>query len=349
MSGIFAEQETSRYCFHVDTSLTYWEVDWLFVALGKPALMQEQRLNLPLNPLRAFAIASRHKTFTAAARELGVSQVAISRQIAILENYLNVSLFERGTRSAKLTDVGRAFGLEIAGLFDELENATHRIISQETQSTVNLRVHPTLAHLWLMPRLPDFMQKYPDIRVRFDTRVEPLDFRGTHLDVAVQLGSGHWKDAKARKLWDEEIDVICSADYLEKVGPLEKPADVERCELLHSRYRRRAWEHWAETIGVQIDYRRGMEFDTSLLTFSAAEQGFGLAIGQLGLLDDLVGRGRLVRPFDMRIATGASFYVTWPTTASVNVKTKKFIDWLLGQVGESPEFYSGSKVVLSQP
>jgi LysR family glycine cleavage system transcriptional activator len=305
--------------------------------------MQEQRLNLPLNPLRAFAIASRHKTFTAAAKELGVSQVAISRQIAILENYLNVSLFERGTRSAKLTDIGRAFGLEIAGLFDELEHATHRIISQETQSTVNLRVHPTFAHHWLMPRLPDFMQKFPDIKVRFDTRVEPLDFRGTHLDVAVQLGSGHWKDAKARKLWNEEIDVVCSAEYLEKVGPLETPQDVTRCDLLHARYRRRAWEHWAETIGIQIEYHRGMEFDTSLLTFSAAEQGFGLAVGQLGLLDETVSQGRLVRPFGMQIATGASFYVTWPTTASVNVKTKRFIDWLLGQVGEPAEFFTASK------
>ena len=92
-----------------------------------------------------------------------------------------------------------------------------------------------------------------------------------------------------------------------------------------------------------------MEFDTSLLTFSAAEQGFGLAIGQLGLLDDMVGQGRLVRPFDMRIATGASFYVTWPTTASVNVKTKRFIDWLLGQVGEPAEFFTASKASAGQP
>jgi len=322
-------------------SLTYSKFDMLFVVQGKHLVMQERRLNLPLNPLRAFAIASRHKTFTAAARELGVSQVAISRQIAILENYLNVTLFDRGTRSAKLTDVGRAFGLEIAGLFDELERATLRMISHETESTVNLRVHPTMAHHWLMPKLSDFTRRFPDIRVRFDTRVEPLDFRGTHLDVAVQLGTGNWRDARCRKLFDEVTDVVCSADYLKSMKEFTKPEHVRNGELLHARYRRRAWEFWSEAVGVPVDYNRGTEFDTSLLTFSAASQGFGLAIGQLGLLDDAIAEGKLIRPLNMRVPTGASFYVVWPTTISVNTKTKRFIDWLLEQVGQPPEFFSG--------
>lgn len=303
--------------------------------------MKRQRLNIPLNPIRAFAVASRHKTFTAAAKELGVSQVAVSRQIATLENYLNVSLFERGTRSAKLTDVGRAFGLEVVGLFDELEQAAQRLMNREAESTVNLRVHPTVAHYWLMPKLGDFRKKFPDIRVRFDTRVEPLDFRGIHLDASLQLGMGDWKDARARKLFDEEVDVVCSADYLSSIQQLTKPEHVVGAELLHARYRRRAWEFWSNAVGVSVDYNRGTEFDTSLLTFSAAQQGFGLAIGQLGVLDDVISEGRLVRPLSMRIPTGAAFYVVWPTTSSVNVKTKRFIDWLLDQVGQPHEFFTG--------
>jgi len=301
--------------------------------------MEERRINLPLNPLRAFAVASRHKTFTAAARELGVSQVAISRQIAILENYLNVTLFERGTRSAKLTDVGRAFGLEIAGLFDELERATLRIITHETERTVNLRVHPTVAHHWLMPKLPDFLRRFPDIRIRFDTRVEPLDFRGTHLDIALQLGTGNWRDARCRKLFDEVTDVICSPGYLSAMSELSQPDHVPSGHLLHARYRRRAWEFWSKAVGVHIDYNRGTEFETSLLTISAAEQGLGLAIGQLGILDDLISSGKLIRPLNRPIATGASFYAVWPTITSVNTNTKRFIDWLLEQVGEPPEFF----------
>lgn len=301
--------------------------------------MQSRRINLPLNPLRSFAVASRHKTFTAAAQELGVSQVAISRQISILEDYLDVSLFERGVRSAKLTEVGRAFGMEIAGLFDDLERATQRMISHETEGTVSLRVHPTVAHHWLMPKLMDFTRRHPDIRVRFDTRVEPLDFRGTHLDVALQLGTGDWRNARSLTLWEEEVDVVCSQSYLDSIGGLEKPEDVTKGELLHSRYRRRAWEFWARSLDLDMDFNRGMDFETSLLSFSAAQQGFGLAIGQLGLLDDMIAEGQLVRPLDMRIPTGAAFHVIWPTTVSVSVKTKRFIDWLLDQVGQPREFF----------
>jgi LysR family glycine cleavage system transcriptional activator len=304
--------------------------------------MQRRRINLPLNPLRSFAVASRHKTFTAAAKELGVSQVAISRQISILEDYLDVSLFERGVRSAKLTEVGRAFGLEISGLFDDLERATQRMISHETEGTVNLRVHPTVAHHWLMPKLLDFTRRHPDIRVRFDTRVEPLDFRGTHLDVALQLGNGDWRDSRTRKLWDEEVDVVCNRAYLESIGGLSHPEEVTKGELLHSRYRKRAWEFWARAVDVDMDFNTGTDFESSLLTFSAARQGFGLAIGQLGLLDDEITEGRLVRPLDMRIPTGAAFYVIWPTTVSVSVKTKRFVDWLLDQAGQPREFFKSS-------
>jgi len=301
--------------------------------------MQQRRPNLPLNPLRAFAVASRHKTFTAAAQELGVSQVAISRQIAVLENYLNVSLFERGSRSAKLTEVGRAFGLEISALFDELEGATQRIINQEIQSTINLRVYPTFAHHWLMPRLADFSTRHPDIRIRFDTRVEPLDFRGTHLDVAVQLGNGNWRDARCRKLFDEEVDVFCSQGYLDRLSAPPDLSRVAEYDLLHARYRRRAWEHWAEAVGAEISGHRPMEFDTSLLTFSAAGQGFGMAIGQLGLLDRSIDGARLVRPFNRPILTGSAFYVIWPTATSVSARARRFIDWLLEQAGEAPEFF----------
>lgn len=301
--------------------------------------MQRRRISLPLNPLRSFAVASRHKTFTAAAKELGVSQVAISRQISILEDYLNVSLFERGVRSAKLTEVGRAFGHEIAELFDDLERASQRMISHETDGTVNLRVYPTVAHHWLMPKLMDFKNQNADIRIRFDTAVEPLDFRGTHLDVALQLGKGDWRDTRSRKLWDEEIDVICSQSYLDSICGLNAPEDVGKGELLHSRYRRRAWEFWANAVGVDLEINSGTDFETSLLTYSAAEQGFGLAIGQLGVLNGLFAEGRLVRPLQMRIPTGAAFYVVWPTTTSVSLKTKRFIDWLLDQVSQPREFF----------
>lgn len=301
--------------------------------------MDQKYRNLPLNPLRAFAIASRHRSFTAAAHHMGVSQVAISRQIGILEGYLGVQLFERSSRSVKLTDVGRAFGQEIAGLFDELERATNRILTNENESTVNLRVYPTFAHHWLLPRLPEFTRAYPQYRVRLDTTVEPLDFRGTYLDVAVQLGHGAWREARSRKLFDEEVDVVCSPSYAGRLAALRATGDIGGAELLHSKYRRREWELWAAEAGLDISECKGTEFDSSLLTYSAAKLGYGLAVGQMQLLESEIAAGELVRPFSRVLKTGAAFYVVWPVTKSVSTKTRRFIDWLLETSHEQPEFF----------
>lgn len=294
--------------------------------------------NLPLNPLRAFAVASRHRTFTAAASQLGVSQVAISRQIATLENYLGVKLFERGSRSAKLTDVGRSFGHKIAELFDELENATQQLVSHENEKAINLRLYPTLAHHWLLPRLADFSAKFPQYQVRLDTVVEPLDFRSTYLDVALQLGYGTWRDAKSRKLFDEVVDVVCSPDYAARHNNFATLQDLNSAELLHARYRRREWEIWASQAGVGIDHRGGMEFDTSLLVYGAAKRGLGLAIGQVDLLRPEIQSGQLIRPLDKPVNTGAAFYLVWPTTKTVSPKTRNLIDWILELAGQRPEF-----------
>src|SRR5690606_29508871 len=106
--------------------------------------MAEKYRNLPLNPLRAFAIAAQYNTFTAAANYMGISQVAVSRQITVLEDYLGVQLFERRARSVKLTEVGRSFSREIIDLFHDLERATHRVLESEREQVVQLRIYPTL-------------------------------------------------------------------------------------------------------------------------------------------------------------------------------------------------------------
>jgi LysR family glycine cleavage system transcriptional activator len=299
--------------------------------------MKERHLNLPLNPLRAFAIASQHKTFTSAANYMGVTQVAISRQIAILESYLGVQLFERGSRAVKLTEVGRAFGQEIAGLFAELESATQRILTGEGENTIHLRVYPTFAHHWLMPRLPAFLAQFPEYSVRLDTHVELLDFRGTHLDLAIQLGHGNWRDARSRKLFDEEVDVVCSPEYAARHGNFETGfGDVV---MLQAKYRRREWNLWAAETSVDIDLGNGMDFDTSILTYSAAMQGLGLAVGQLDLVREEIDSGKLVCPFNRPVKTGLAFHIVWPTTKSTATQCKRFTDWLLETCGEKTEFF----------
>ena len=307
--------------------------------------MDRRYRDLPLNPLRAFAIASQHKTFTSAARYMGVSQVAISRQISTLEDYLGVKLFVRGARSVKLTDVGRTLGGEVSVLFEELERATHGVLSEESENTIKLRIYPTFAQHWLLPRLGEFQALYPDYRFRLDTTVEPLDFRGTHLDVAIQLGHGTWRDAKSRKLFDETVDVVCSPSYAEARGGFASADDVACAELLHAKYRRKEWEIWSVQAEMDLGHLSGQEFDSSLLVYQAAEHGFGLALGQVDLLAQELEAGKLICPFGQPVTTGAAFHVIWPTMKSVSAKTKHFIDWLLETSGEPRAFFKKKRGV----
>ena len=301
-------------------------------------VMDMDHPSVPLNPLRVFAIASRHRTFTAAARQLGVSQIAVSRQIAVLEGYLGVKLFKRGPRSVILTEAGRNFSQQVTGPIDELEQVTRRFRSQESEKTVELRVYPSFAHYWLLPRLSDLTSRHPSCELRFDTRVEPLDFRGTQIDVAIQLGHGDWRDARCRKLFDEVVDVVGSPAYAQGLPPADDGNPMKNARLLHARYRRREWAVWSAAAGIGIDDCEGVEFDSSVLAYSAAQNGFGLAIGQVELLRESLKKKELVQPFEKPVKTGAAFYVIWPTTRSVARNTRNVIDWLLSSAGHKPEF-----------
>lgn len=301
--------------------------------------MNDDPGSLPLNALRAFSVAVRFDTFTAAANHMGVSQVAISRQISLLEQRLGIKLFDRGPRSVTLTPAGRAFGHEMAELFDELEDATARILSREREHTITLRIYPTFAHHWLLPRLAGFRALHPDYRIRLDTRIERLEVPGTHLDLAVHLGTGTWQGGKARKLFDDIADLVCTPDYAARHNHFRSPADLTGARLLHSRYRGPVWDQWAASSGIVLERTNGVTYDSSVLAYSAALKGHGLAMGQISILHRELDAGALIRPFGHEINTGLSYYVVWPTDRSTLTKTRHLADWLLTETGNPPQFF----------
>lgn len=303
--------------------------------------------DLPLNALRAFSVAARFNTFTAAANHMGVSQVAVSRQISLLERQIGVKLFDRGARSVTLTPLGRVFGNEIADLFHELEDVTDRLLSREREHTVNLRVYPTFAHHWLLPRLASFRAERPDYRIRVETRIERLDFRGTHLDLAVHLGHGTWQGARARKLFDDVADLVCSPDYAARHDHFQDPGALAGALLLKSRYRSAVWEDWSSRSGIALDRAREFTYDSSVMAYSAALQGHGLAMGQITLLADELATGALVRPFAQQIHTGLAYYIAWPSDRSTLTKTRYLVDWMLSETGNEPQFFRKSRANAS--
>src|SRR5690606_2666701 len=127
--------------------------------------------------LQCFEVAARHESYTRAARELALTQGAVSRRIASLEAFLDVALFRRTRHGVRLTEEGVAYARRIAGRLDGLERDTlDAMARQGAGGSIRLASVPTFATRWLLPRLPQFLAEYPDVTIHLETRTRPFLF-----------------------------------------------------------------------------------------------------------------------------------------------------------------------------
>lgn len=280
----------------------------------------------PLNPLHVFEVAARTGSFTAAAEEMNVTQSAVSRQIATLEGYLGLRLFERGRGSVNLTAAGEAYRKQISPAFALITTATQQLVTQSKVEPLRVRVYTTFAAKWLIRRLPRFRAAYPKINVYLDNAVAPVDFSKDRVDVSIPLGKGDWPGTQSELLFKDVIQPVCSPRLLGK--KLNAIDDLVRFQLLHSRYRRADWQYWLHAMGRSDLLSEGMTFPTSVLTYQAAMEGIGVAIGQVNLLGEDFASGTLVPIFGPPVERGLGYYAIWPNDRPVGQKLRSFLSWL---------------------
>src|SRR5688500_14110430 len=163
-------------------------------------------LALPsLHGLQVFEAAARHLSFTEAARELGVSQTAVSHQIKALEGELATSLFRRTKRQVELTEEGRAWALELGHVFSRL-HATNRRLRQQPRARrriVTLSVVPSFGSRWLVPRLGKFLDRHVDTEVRISASERLVDLAAEGIDLGIRYGFGRYPGLVTEKLADD--------------------------------------------------------------------------------------------------------------------------------------------------
>lgn len=285
----------------------------------------------PLNPLRVFEVVARTQNLTAAARELHVSQSAVSRQIGVLETYLGFELFRRERHGVVPTRIGSSYAEQIVPAFDAIATATEKLTKSTSQGSLRVRTYTTFVAKWLIPRLPDFNLKYPDIEVRISNAVPDVDFDRDAVDVAIQFGEGNWPRVHTDLLFHDEIEPVCSPAYLKRVVRKQSPETLLQKRLLVSQYRRSDWEDWlhANDFRDQTANAERMSFSSSILTWQAALDGLGVAIGQTALLLPELESGQLVRPFNRPLRRSKSHYLVRPKVQRESRKVIAFRDWLL--------------------
>jgi LysR family glycine cleavage system transcriptional activator len=286
----------------------------------------------PLNSLPCFEAAARLMSFSKAAEELNVTPGAISRSIKHLEDQLDVLLFERKTRSMRLTAVGDSYARAVRDALEQLAAATARATARRSESTLNVSTSDGFAGRWLVPRLYRFHGAHRGIDVRVSTTGKLTNFHGDGIDIAIRYGSGNYPGLTSEFLTDEEVFPVCSPKLLKGSRPLRKPEDLKHSVLIRDTYPI-DWAAWLSSAGVKgVNPNRGLMFDSYTFAIEAAVQGEGVALGRTMLVAADLAAGRLVRPFKHALKAASSFYVVYPPEAIRQRKVRVFRDWLFSEI-----------------
>lgn len=291
--------------------------------------------------LLAFDAAARTGSFTSAARELNLTQGAVSKQIIALEEQLGTDLFERVGHRIELTPAGRVYARDVRAALDLVLTASMRVMSDPAGGVLNLAVLPTFGTRWLMPRLPGFLAENPGVNVHFHTRVSPFDFRLDHLDAAIHFGASSWPDAESTYLMGEVILPFAAPSFVAE-HRIESPADLTRVRLLHISTRRSAWEDWLRAQDVDAPATEGLYFEQFLTAAQAAAAGMGAVLLPRFLVGGEIERGELVPLFDRPLRSEKGYYLIVPHERAGWAPVVAFKEWLLRTVDEDRQDHASA-------
>ncbi|AIL60253.1 LysR substrate-binding domain-containing protein [Pseudomonas alkylphenolica] len=280
----------------------------------------------PLPALHTFLVTAQCCNFTRAAQLLHITQGAVSRQIAGLEDHLGYPLFLRHARGLSLTREGQDWLPRVQQVFALIEEGVQQVGARS--ATLQLKA-PTCVMRWLLPRLMEWQALRPDVPVELTTTVQHgVDFRREVFDAAVVYGAAPNHGLQKLKLFDEQLTPVCAPQLLAGPLPLQQLADLEQHMLLHPTRDQHDWNTWLSAAGASLPRQgKGQHFETLDMAMSMASQGTGVAIGDWSLIGDDLNCGRLVTPFPLKVSTGQAYYLVWPQ-GSASSTLQELLNWL---------------------
>ncbi|VTU41956.1 transcriptional regulator GcvA [Variovorax sp. RA8] len=290
----------------------------------------------PLNALRAFEAAARCGNFTRASQELFVTQGAVSRHIATLEQWLDVKLFERGRQGMCLTPAGKTYFASMRVALDHIEHGTRQLVQSSDDWLLRIKLPPTFAIRWLIPRLSRFHAQHPKIDVQITTSHKLTDFHRDDVDVSIHSEPHPPAGPGYRLLFRETLVAVCSPALLKRDPPMKEPADLAGHALLCSLNRTQDWPTWLAAAGTNgIDGNRGLKFDNAGMAYQAATEQLGVVVAVLPFVQDDLASGRLVAPFDLRVPTEGGYFMAWRTDRPVPQRVLAFETWIASEIAST--------------
>jgi len=267
----------------------------------------------PLNAVRAFEAAARNLSMALAARELGVSAGAVSQQVRQLEDYFETRLFLRETRKVSLTSAGQACLPALTEGLDRIEEAVRRLTQAQKPGRVTVSVETSFAERWLIPRLTQFNQAYPEIVVELVGRPIDPETMAYKTNIAIAYGPRRYQGLIVERIMEEAVFPVCSPAFAAR-HRLKRPTDLRDVPLLHDDTMSRNtwfpdWQDWLTAQDVHdIDTAGGHRFTVAGMALESARQGQGIVLGRGALVDRDFASGALTAPFGTEGASSFDYY-----------------------------------------
>lgn len=301
----------------------------------------------PMAALNTFVAAARLGSFSRAGAQVGLTQSAVSKQIAILEDWLQTPLFERRGRRITLNAAGAAYAEQIRPALNRIRAATEQALRRGEGRELSIATLPSFGMRWLAPRLPDLTERNPGMTVNFALRSFPFDLRDEGFDAAIHFGKPDWPDASHQFLFREETVVVASPDWL-AAHSVKSPHDLVGLPLLFQSSRQTAWARWFAQCGVtDTPPLKGATFEQFLMLAQAAASGLGAALIPRFLIDPELRSGTLVMPFPQVLTSDDAYYLVRRTDWEDDPALKAFSEWICAQATRPVETMFGATVPAS--
>ncbi|WP_034156950.1 LysR substrate-binding domain-containing protein [Sphingomonas sp. ERG5] len=292
---------------------------------------RSRRLLPPMGALHSFVIAARHESFSRAADEIGLTQSAISRQIATLEDWLQVTLFTRTGRRVALSNEGRAYLDAVAPALAAIRVATSRVIARPDDNALSIATLPGFGMRWLAPRLGGLTREVPELVINVAARVHEFDLEAEGFDAMIHFGAPDWHGMEHDLLFREESIVVLAPALLADARAT-RPTDLLKLPLLSQAVRRGAWRQWFDAAGLDAAVPGdGPVFEHFLMIAQAAAGGAGAALLPRFMVEPELESGALVAPFDRALEGEGAYYLVYPADRLKRPIFARFRAWIVAE------------------
>lgn len=289
-----------------------------------------KRLLPTMTALQCFESAAKHLSFTRAAQEMHLTQSAVSKQVAQLEEMLKRQLFHRVRRRLQLAPAGELYLAEVNKILTQVDISSRYILSYGGETEVlKVATQPTFGARWLIPNLKGFSTRHPTIHLDIKNELEPFDLVQAKADVAFFYGKGSWPGATCIELFGEDVVPVCVPEMLAS-ETFSDAGDLANLVLLQCTSRPEAWHEWFEEQGISTENSyHGPRFDTFYMCIRAAQAGCGVALVPRFLVQDELEEAKLVIPWVHHKPSEGSHFIAFAEQAGDIPKVKSFVDWIL--------------------